>query len=77
MRRTLKATAVMATPALLAVGMLAACDDETTETAGGPHVAATSPAPPARASSCDATQTDQFAPEHDEFLPGSRRVPVR
>jgi hypothetical protein len=78
MRRTLKATALVATPALLAVGMLAACDDdETTETAGGPHVAATSPAPPARAPSCGTTQSDRFDPEQDEFLPGSRRVPVR
>jgi hypothetical protein len=78
MMRTLKATALMAAPAVLAVGMLAACDDdETTETAGGPHVAATSPAPPARVPSCGATQTDQFDPRYDEFLPGSRRVPVR
>jgi hypothetical protein len=78
MRRTMKATASMATAALLAVGMLAACDDdETTETAGGPRVAATSPASPPRAQSCAATQPDEFDPEHDEFLPGSRRVPVR
>jgi hypothetical protein len=78
MRRTLKATASMAAPALLAVGILAACDDDgTTETAGGPRVAATSPEPSARAPSCGATQTNWFDPEHDQFLPGSRRVPVR
>jgi hypothetical protein len=78
MRRTLKATALVATPALLTVGMLAACDDnETMETAGGPQVAVTSPRSPAPAPSCEAAQTDKFDPEHDGFLPGSRRVPVR
>jgi hypothetical protein len=78
MKRTLKATMLMAAPALLAAGLLAACDGGgSTETAGSPNVAATSPAPSARAPSCSDTQTDGFDPPVDEFLPGSRRVPVR
>ena len=78
MKRTLKAMTLMAAPALLAAGALAACDDDgSTETAGGPQVAATSPSRPARATSCDDTRSDEFNPAEDQFLPGSRRVPVR
>jgi hypothetical protein len=78
MKRTLKAMTLTAAPALLAAGVLAACDDDgSTETAGGPRVAVTAPAPSAQASSCDDTRSDELNPAEDQFLPGSRRVPVR
>ncbi|HEY6697064.1 MAG TPA: hypothetical protein VIZ67_02495 [Acidimicrobiales bacterium] len=78
MRRMVKATTLMAAPALLATGLLAACDDGgSTVTAGSPNVAATSPAPPARAPTCGDSPARGSDPEVGEFLPGSRRVPVR
>ena len=79
MKRTLKAMTLMTAPALLAAGVLAACDDGgSTEVASGPQVAATSPSRSARAASCDDdTRSDESNMADDQFLPGSRRMPVR